>query len=118
MAWLELRLQGYSFRITRWRRHFHYECFAECRVAPSDLGRPDSEKSSRTGTADFRRLSRRDHDRVGYSGEWLPLHGRPGAGGRCSPHLLVYHRDLQSVPARGIRIIVEFLPSPVTYHTS
>src|SRR5882762_744296 len=99
MAWLESLLQGYSFTITRWRRHFHYECFAECRIAPSDLGRPDSEESSRTGTADFRRLSRRDHDRSGYSGEQLPFHGRPGAGGRYPPHLLVYQAELQAKQA-------------------
>src|ERR1700687_2001782 len=99
MAWLEAVVQGYTSRLSRRGRNYHYECISECRVAPSNLGRPDTEKSSRAGTADFRRLSRRDHDRAGYSGEQLPVHGRPGAGGRYSPHLLVYQAELQAEPA-------------------
>src|ERR1700681_3425236 len=37
--------------------------------------------------------------RVGYSEKHLLVHGRPGAGGRCPPHLLVYQAELQAEPA-------------------
>jgi len=47
-------------------------------------------KESRTGTTDFRRLSRPDRDRAGNSGKQLPVHGRPGAGGRCARRLRLY----------------------------